>query len=152
MQQENIDHTLATAAEKLPARFLLLADVTGQIISTHGHHKQMDLIALGSLVAGDLAASREIARLIGQYQANQLILREGENSHTFIVEAGHYMALFIEISQEVPLGWARMLIQRIAYQLEDIVNIPPEEQTGELIDLDLDHEEGLSELFSSVLD
>jgi len=150
-QQDLISQALADLAQKLPSQFLFLSDVTGQIIASRGEQGQVDLVALGSLVAGDLAASQEIARLTGQYEDYQMVLREGQNIHTFIIEAGHHMALLVQISKETPLGWARMLIQKGAYELADIAATPPEAETEALPDLNLDQEE-LPDLFSDALD
>jgi predicted regulator of Ras-like GTPase activity (Roadblock/LC7/MglB family) len=109
---QTIDQILLELVQKIPARFVLLTDVTGQVVSAHGDQSQIDLVALGSLIAGDLAASQEIARLTGQYQSYQLILREGLLSHTFITEAGQQFVLFVQTPGDTPLGWARMLIRR----------------------------------------
>lgn len=120
-QDRKIIDLLSRLSQKLPAQFLLLTDVTGQVILSQGEQKSVDLISLGSLVAGDLAASQEIARLTGEYQDYQLVLREGSTSHTFIAEAGHYLALLAQVSHEVPLGWARVLLQKTARELANVL-------------------------------
>ncbi len=150
-QQENIEQALTEAARKLPAHLLMLVDVTGQLISAKGEQSQINLVALGSLVAGDLAASQEIARLTGQYQDYQMVLREGQQTHTFILEAGHHLALLVQVSNDVPLGWARVLIQKVAHQLADIIANPPLEDEEQQFDLNLDQAD-LPDLFSNALD
>ncbi|RME42108.1 MAG: hypothetical protein D6796_14890 [Caldilineae bacterium] len=124
-QHEAINRLLAELLDKTPAHFILLTDVTGQVVSTAGDQSGINLVSLASLVAGDLAASQEIARLTGQLDAYQMILREGQNAHTFISEAGDHLALLVQISTEVPLGWARMTIRQAARQLAEIVAAPP---------------------------
>lgn len=156
--QKAIDKMLSSLIQKLPARFILLTDVTGQVISVRGEQGKINVVALGSLVAGDLAASQEIARLTGEYEDYQMILREGQASHTFIAEAGSYLALMVQVSHEVPLGWARMLIQQAAKELPDVLDQEPEadeatfnqliaEQESEVFE-----EENLSDLFDDALD
>lgn len=149
-QQALIEQQLTELSQKLPARFILLTDVTGQIILAKGQHNQMNLVALGSLVAGDLAASQEIARFLGEYEAYQLVLREGQHSHTFICEAGHYLILLVQVSADVPLGWGRMLIQKVAHQLAEWVATSP--ATVIETKLQFDVSDDLSELFSNALD
>ena len=127
-QHEAINHLLAELLGKTPATFTLLTDVTGQVVSTAGDQSGINLVALASLVAGDLAASQEIARLTGQLGAYQMVLREGQNAHTFISEAGDHLALLVQVSTEVPLGWARMTIRQAARQLAEIVAAPPEKE------------------------
>jgi hypothetical protein len=73
-----------------------------------------------------MAASQEIARMTGQYQSCQMVLREGPKVNTFISEAGPYLLLLTQVSSEVPLGWARLLIREAGQQVAKIVSTPPE--------------------------
>jgi predicted regulator of Ras-like GTPase activity (Roadblock/LC7/MglB family) len=148
-QEEAIEKLLAEFMQQCPARFALLTDTSGLIISFHGERGAADLVSLGSLVAGDLAASQEIARLIGQYQNYQMILREGTKTNTFIVEAGRYLVLFIQVGIEVPLGWARLLIRATGHQCAAIIATPPDEI--ENLDLGLDKDK-LSDIVGEALD
>jgi predicted regulator of Ras-like GTPase activity (Roadblock/LC7/MglB family) len=142
---------LTNLVQKIPARFVLLCDVSGQLISSRGDTGRTNLVALGSLVAGDLAASQEIARLIGEYQDHQMILREGQTAHTFITEAGYYLALLVQVSSEVPLGWARMLTQEAARNLAEIMEQTPNEVKPTTPEPIL-AEDGLPDLFNDALD
>jgi len=78
------------------------------------------LAELAALLAGDLAASSEIAHLTGTYQRHQLILREGETLNSFISEAGNDLVLFVHTTAEVPLGWARLLLQEAAHRIAEL--------------------------------
>jgi predicted regulator of Ras-like GTPase activity (Roadblock/LC7/MglB family) len=124
--EKAIDLVISELEERCPAQFILLSDISGQLISARGDRGTADLTALSSLIAGDLAASQEIAHMTGQYQTCQLILREGQKSNSFIAEAGRYLVLFVQVSADVPLGWARILIRETSRQLADIVAATPE--------------------------
>ncbi len=153
-QQEAIETLLDKLAQQIPATFILLADVTGQVVSTRGGQGEINTVSLGSLVAGDLAASHEIARLTGQFQEYQLVLREGSTTHTFICEGGHHLAMLVQVSTEVPLGWARMIIRKAAQRLSEIADAPLEadQEAEEMIaELDLDTDD-FSTLFDEALD
>jgi len=153
-QDEEIDQILTELTQKVPAQFILLVDVTGQVITARGTQHKADLVALGSLVAGDIAASQEIARLTGEYQDYQMVLREGQTMHTIIMAAGVHLALLIQISNDVPLGWGRMLIRQAAYQLVDILNkpVPETEQTAPPSALAEFESEDIPDLFNDALD
>jgi predicted regulator of Ras-like GTPase activity (Roadblock/LC7/MglB family) len=154
-QQKAIDKILVNLRQELPAHFLLLGDVTGQIVQARGERDNIDLVALGSLMAGDLAASQEIARLTGEYQNYQMILREGSSKHTFISEVGHHLILLVQVSNDVPLGWARKFIQRTVRQVEDIMANTPLEVQQPGLEKQLApmlNQEDLPGLFSDALD
>ena len=152
-QATHISQVLINLLQTIPARFSLLCGVTGQLIAARGEHQQIDLVALGSLVAGDLAASQEIARLTGEYQAYQIILREGESSHTFIAEAGNYLALMVQVPQDVPLGWARVAIKQAIRRLSQIMETAEQQVTAVPADFAFEAEgDALSDLFGDALD
>jgi predicted regulator of Ras-like GTPase activity (Roadblock/LC7/MglB family) len=151
--EQAFDRILTELVQRLPAHFVLLTDVAGQIVVSKGDHEKINLVALGSLMAGDLAASQEIARLTGEYQDYQIILREGQSSHTLISEASNYLALLVQITNDVPLGWARMCVQKacrdLALKLAESDHLGIEEAPLEIM---TESDADLSDLFSQALD
>lgn len=157
-QHVEFNRLLTHLLQAAPATFIMLADAAGQVILAKGEHHDIDLVMLGSLVAGDLAASQEIARLTGEYQDYQIILREGQRSNSFIAEAGPYLALLVQVNRDIPLGWARMLILKTSRQLTDIMaqSIPTAEDEiagKQEIVMELDEtDDSLADLFGDALD
>jgi hypothetical protein len=123
-QMAAIEKELASLLEAVPAKMILLVDTSGQLVSAVGDVREIDTTGLGSLIAGDLAASQMIARMTGEFQEFQMILREGERSHMVISEAGHHLTFLVQFSREVPIGWARKLIQRQATILKNLAEEP----------------------------
>jgi predicted regulator of Ras-like GTPase activity (Roadblock/LC7/MglB family) len=107
-------------------RLVLLTARDGQFISACGDSlRRIDLVNLGSLIAGDLAASHQIAQLAGVYEDYQAVLREGRNSHILVADAGPQMVLFMLVSSTVPVGWARLIGREAARALAEVVsNLP----------------------------
>ncbi|MCE1253408.1 MAG: roadblock/LC7 domain-containing protein [Anaerolineae bacterium] len=137
-QYSAIQDLISELKERCPAQFILLADSSGLSVLTHGSHGNTDLTVLGSLVAADMAASREIARATGQYKSYQLIMREGEKTSNFIAEAGEHLLLFVQVSFETPIGWARLLIRETCQQIAKIITTEPD--LVDQLDLGLDDE------------
>jgi predicted regulator of Ras-like GTPase activity (Roadblock/LC7/MglB family) len=146
-----IDQVLTDLVSQVPAHFVLLTDTTGQLISAQGNRGKIDLVALGVLMAGELAASQEVARLTGEHQDYQMIMREGQRSHIFISGAGRHLALLTKVSHDVPLGWVRMLVKRAARSLADIIAMPPEEAESSDLVLSQDDKKGLPDLIGDAL-
>ncbi len=126
-QEEAIDRLVTELEKRISPIFVLVADTAGQPISLHGQFDQKKLLALGSLVAGDLAASQEMARVIGQYGSYQMILREGHESNLFLSEIGEELLLLTLVPSRTPLGWARLLIRETAKQVAVILQTPNED-------------------------
>jgi predicted regulator of Ras-like GTPase activity (Roadblock/LC7/MglB family) len=148
-QDKAIGQVLAELKERCPAQFILLADTSGQLVSIQGEHSTIDIVGLSALIAGDMAASHEIAVMTGQYQSYQLILREGKQVSTFVAEAGKHLFLFVQVSAQVPLGWARLLIRETGRQIGEIVETAPE--VTEKLDLGL-NDEKLIDAFGDAMD
>jgi predicted regulator of Ras-like GTPase activity (Roadblock/LC7/MglB family) len=148
-QARAIDRVLSDLLQKCPAQIIVLVEMSGGLISTLGEKGTIDLLALGALIAGDMAASQEMARITDQSEHSQLILREGSKTNTILSEAGPQMALYVKISKNAPIGWARLLIQEASRQLADIVSTNPDDP-GKL-DLGVDEGE-LNHLIGDGLD
>jgi predicted regulator of Ras-like GTPase activity (Roadblock/LC7/MglB family) len=148
-QDQAFERVLRDLKDKCPAQFIMLIDTSGHLVSVHGESGKTDLVALGALIAGDLAASQEIARLTGQYQHAQLILREGPNATTFLSEAGQQLALYMRIDKDVPMGWARLLILEASRQLAQAMSTPSRDR--DKLDLGLGDEK-LANLIGDGLD
>ncbi len=152
-QLDALERLLSDLAQRLPARLVMLCESSGQVISFLGNQadaSQLDPVGLGALVSGDLAASQEIARLIGEYEAFQLVLRQSQHSHIFIAEAGHSLVLFVQVASSVPLGWARMLVTEAAQRLSKTLAEPIAEPMPPAFGQGLD--QGFSELLGNELD
>ncbi|MBN1936827.1 MAG: roadblock/LC7 domain-containing protein [Anaerolineae bacterium] len=121
VQDEAIDQILAELVATVPAHFVLLTDSSGQVISFGGDRGQIDLVALGALVTGEQIASQEMARLAGEYQVCQMLIREGTRSNFYICDAGQYLVLLVKASNDIPIGWARMMIRHAGKQLERVI-------------------------------
>jgi predicted regulator of Ras-like GTPase activity (Roadblock/LC7/MglB family) len=129
-QQSAIEKIALHLKKQAPARFILVADRNGHIVVFSGEGMAEETMAeLAALLAGDLAASQEIARLTGASQNQQLILREGETLNTFLCEAGADLVLFMQAATEVPLGWARLLALEACEKLSTLI-LEPGEMAG----------------------
>ncbi len=147
-QDQAIDQILRNLMERCPAQYALIAEVSGQLVFVQGNRDLADPVVLATLIAGDMAASQEIARVTGQYQHFQFILREGLVSNTFIAEAGEYLILYVQVAKDVPLGWARMVINEAGHKLEEVMSTTPE--GVEEIKLDM-KQDGLGEWVDDAL-
>jgi predicted regulator of Ras-like GTPase activity (Roadblock/LC7/MglB family) len=119
-QDRQLVEVLDKVAKQAPAKLVLLADRNGQTIYNSEKSNDSWLVELAALIAGDLAASEEMARLMNSTEEHQLILREGVSQHAYIAKTGPHLVLFVQTSSEVPLGWSRLIVQEAVQELGDI--------------------------------
>jgi predicted regulator of Ras-like GTPase activity (Roadblock/LC7/MglB family) len=152
-QNQALIELLTTVWQKIPAKLALLVDTAGQLLSVKGETEHIDLVMLSSLIAGDIAASQEISRLVGEYDDYQIVLREGNQSHILICEAGEHLALLVQVDQNVPLGWARMWVLETAKRMTSIIETAVAIESPILLDEEEDiSAEEFSDLFGDALD
>ncbi len=78
-----LDGLLADFLQKADAELTVLIDRGGNVISQFGDAAVMDVTIIGALAAGSFAATRELARRIGEVEFNALY-HQGNGSHIFM--------------------------------------------------------------------
>jgi len=142
-QMQTIQKCIERLVDMVPAKYVLVVDTSGQVVTSGGDKGIVDQAILGSLIAADMAASQEIARITGEFQEYQMILREGNKTNIIISEAGKHLVLLALFSKETPIGWSRALIQKCSREIgaysdlkiNSSVEISPDEVDGNLPEL-----------------
>src|SRR6059058_5943966 len=77
------DGVLGDFLKKAEADMTVVIDRGGNVISQFGDHNVMDVTIIAALAAGSFAATRELARRIGEVEFNALY-HQGNGSHMFM--------------------------------------------------------------------
>jgi predicted regulator of Ras-like GTPase activity (Roadblock/LC7/MglB family) len=120
-QAERIDTALERMAYDSEASCIILADMTGQLISERGRTCRMNTQVLSALAAGELAATHEMARLVGEKARFKLLLHEGEKRSVYLSDVGEELILVIVFDVETPIGLVRMILKQAVDELAPII-------------------------------
>ncbi len=120
-QAEAIDACLDRIAYESEARCIILADVTGQLIAERGQTDRMNTQVLSALAAGELAATHELARLVGEEARFKLLLHEGEHHSVYLSDVGEQLILVIVFDVSTPIGLVRMILKKAVAELGPIL-------------------------------
>ncbi len=126
-QLHEIDICLQQIRLEGRANFVLLADITGQLIEVEGNSGTMDPSVLAALAAGESAATHEIARLMDEAPGFKLILHEGRQQNIYLSEIDEELVLAAIFSKRVPIGMVRLITQMTVDKLHDILKQPKDE-------------------------
>lgn len=127
---EEIHDCLTRLRWETEARCVLLADITGQLIEEQGVSKEMNTAVLSALAAGEMAASREMARLVGQKARFKMLLHEGDDQSVYLSDVCEEMLLVIVVHNSAPIGMVRLFIRQTVEKLQDIIRRAREAPTG----------------------
>ncbi len=124
-QLDQIDRCLDEMLWETEAHCILLADISGQLISEKGTTQGMNTAVLSALAAGELAATNELARLVGEPARFKLLLHEGERQGVYLSDVGEEMILVAVFDISTAIGMVRLYIRKIVKDLLAITQTPP---------------------------
>jgi predicted regulator of Ras-like GTPase activity (Roadblock/LC7/MglB family) len=79
----SLDGALADFLQKAEAELTVVIDRGGNVISQYGDMTVMDVTIIAALAAGSFAATKELARRIGEIEFNALY-HQGNGNHIFM--------------------------------------------------------------------
>jgi predicted regulator of Ras-like GTPase activity (Roadblock/LC7/MglB family) len=135
---DEIDRVLAHLQHKTRAGCILLADISGQLISKQGRTQDIDPAILAVLTAGNMAATAEIARQIGERTPFKLLFHEGERQNIYLSSVGDSFLLVVAFDATVQIGLVRLFTRQAVKQLVTLAEEfeALQAQPGEAIDAD----------------
>ncbi|MBN1484190.1 MAG: roadblock/LC7 domain-containing protein [Chloroflexia bacterium] len=120
-QLEEISACLTYMRWEAEASCVLLADITGQLIESQGRVGRMNTAVLSALAAGNLAATKEMARLVGEEARFKLLVHEGESRSVYLSDVGGELVLISVFGSSTPIGMIRLLTRRTVERLQEIL-------------------------------
>ncbi len=116
---DRIERVMAHLREKTSAECVLLADITGRLVAAQGR-LETDPTLVAALAAGDLAATAELNRLIGEEQPSGAFLHEGEKHNIYLYNVGGTFILVVIFSSDTLVGLVRLFAGRAATELHEL--------------------------------
>jgi predicted regulator of Ras-like GTPase activity (Roadblock/LC7/MglB family) len=114
-------HRLQQVLRKLKgesgASVVLLVDKNGQRIASVGDVEAIDMTALASLTAGNVAATDGLARVLGEREFS-VLLHEGEKENIHVSIVGRRVILVVIFSDRSSLGLVRLRVRQAAAELD----------------------------------
>jgi predicted regulator of Ras-like GTPase activity (Roadblock/LC7/MglB family) len=115
-----IDQCLEALLHRSRAICVFLADVSGQLICEKGNRGTLDTVSLAALAAGNLAATAEMAKRIGENAPFSYLFHEGERRNAYISAVGDSFILVIVFDEMTQIGLVRIFARLAVGELRDI--------------------------------
>jgi len=111
---------LVMTQRDLRADLVLLIDRSGQQIAFEGPAHGIDMTALSSLAAANIAATDGLARLIGEPEFS-ILYHQGKHRSIHISDVAKRLSLVVVFDDSVALGMVRLRVKRATAYLEEIL-------------------------------
>ena len=120
---KKIDKLLARLIAEAEAKGSLLVDKDGRLITRQGFTKSLDTTALGALLAGSFASTKEIARLVGEPEFS-VLFHQGKKDHIHINLVGENSILVVIFDDRTTIGMVSLYAKEISIKLLEILEKP----------------------------
>ncbi len=127
-QFDEITKVLTELAAKTKASTILLADISGQLITQRGNTEDINTAILSALAASDFAATAEMAKLVGEDAKFKLLFHEGEKRNVYLSNIGDNFFLVVVFDVSVTLGLVRIYTKKA---IQSLLKIFEESEEGE---------------------
>jgi predicted regulator of Ras-like GTPase activity (Roadblock/LC7/MglB family) len=111
---------LVMTQRDLRADLVLLIDRSGQQIASEGPAHGIDMTALSSLAAANIAATDGLARLVGEPEFS-ILYHQGKHRSIHISDVAKRFSLVVVFDESVALGMVRLRVKRATAYLEEIL-------------------------------
>jgi len=111
-----IEECLQRLVEDTGGNYALLLDKSGQVISSMGDGNRQDITALGALIAGTFASSREVAKLLREKDF-RMLFQQGVRENIFIALIEEQWILTIIFNKGTHIGLVKVLTKKATEEL-----------------------------------
>lgn len=118
---DKIDYILTHLAEKAHTDSIVLADISGQVVSIQGIMDEGTPAVVAALAAGDVAAMSELSKRIGESDPHGSFFHEGETKSIYLHNIAGSFILIVIFRAETPIGLVRLFAKRAVEQLLSII-------------------------------
>ena len=148
------DHARLTAVAKrlavdANAKAIFLVDKNGQMITEAGELTDIDTTSLASLVAGNVAATTGLAKVIGEPDFPSHF-HQGERDNVHITLVAQRIILVVVFDERSSLGLVRLRVKKASQKLSELFDVvfkraeaessgPHTGPLGEITDEDIDN-------------
>src|SRR6201997_4328606 len=115
-----LDGVLADFLKKSEADLTVVIDRGGNVISQFGDRDVMDVTIIAALAAGSFAATRELARRIGEVEFNALY-HQGNGSHMFMNSIDDDTIMITVFNSRTTVGLVRFYSAATAQNVAQIL-------------------------------
>ncbi|MBN1212520.1 MAG: roadblock/LC7 domain-containing protein [candidate division Zixibacteria bacterium] len=116
---KQIETILSKLLKGAEAKCALLVDKDGHMITRQGFTQSLDTTALGALLAGSFASTKEIARLVGEPEFS-VLFHQGKKDHIHMSIVGERSILVVIFDDRTTIGMVRLYAKEASSELTKV--------------------------------
>jgi predicted regulator of Ras-like GTPase activity (Roadblock/LC7/MglB family) len=116
----SLDSLLLDYLQKSEGSLVLVIDKGGTVIAQQGNAKSIDVTIIAALAAGSFAATKELARRIGENEFSALY-HQGKSKHIFMSSLDEYTIIITVFGENTTVGLVRFYTVNVTTQLATLL-------------------------------
>lgn len=112
-----MDNIIGKLRQKLNPNCIILADISGQLLSSYVSNIRIDVSSLAALFASNIGATSAIAEKIKETAGFDTMLHEGKNYNIFLSKIGKSYLLAVVFSRSDQIGMVRLFTKKASQEL-----------------------------------
>ena len=112
------------------AKCVLLVDKEGHMVTKQGVTRSLDMDTISALVAGSFAATKEMARVLGEDEFS-ILFHQGKTDNIQLALVGDRTLLTVIFDDSTTIGMVRLYAKETAKKVQEVLR---REHTGEAED------------------
>jgi predicted regulator of Ras-like GTPase activity (Roadblock/LC7/MglB family) len=117
---DQLDQVLTEFLRQSKARCALLVDKEGHLITSQGDAGALDVNSISALVAASFAATREMARLLGEDEFS-LLFHRGKKDHIQLLLIGDRTLMVVIFDESTKVGMVQLYGNEAAVRLNKVL-------------------------------
>ena len=149
-EMDRIQEVLKDLLRLSGAQCALLVDKEGHMVGQYGALESIDADTISALVAGSFAATREMARLLGEKEFS-VMFHQGERDNIQLNLIGDRTILTVIFDDQTTVGMVRLYANETTRRLAEIFAHPREESaSARVVEFEEDYEENARDRLDSM--
>ncbi len=147
-QYTAMQQALRTYSQKTKCHSVFVVDSSGMLVAHAGTMESGGVGLLATLVAGNYAASNEMAKVVGEAHGFRTQFLEGKGESIYVAGIDENFLLSVVFGAHVTFGMVRVQATKTIEELNKVVSAPPEGEQVEIVAQQVQSSEFHSELAS----
>ena len=112
-----MDKVIDKLRQKLNPNCIILADISGQLLSSHVASSEIDTTGLAALFASNIGATSAIAEKVNENSGFDTVMHEGKNYNIFLSKIGKSYLLAVIFTRADQIGRVRLFTKKACEEL-----------------------------------
>ena len=144
-----IDSMLKDLVKLSGAKCALMIDKDGHLVARTGAMKEFDLDTIAALVAGSFAATREMARVLGEDEFT-VLFHQGAKGSIQLSLVGERTILAVIFNDQTTVGMVRLYTQETSKKLSQLFDSLENSSREAAVELSADYEKSAKDRLDSL--